>query len=876
MDINRLLKFYEKKLGTEFDKDDPFLIKYDKNKNSVFDKNEMEILANDLRKFSNIDFDENNISSCEYVQLYNSIVDKEHREYDATKLGENLEIAVSMSEIEDYEKNFRKQGVQNNIGTNTFKFTKEEKTKVQKYINNPKYKTYFSNITLKSLAKLDEKKMSQFDTLFEELSEKNFINYDNAINIVKIFDEVEDEKELNYATNLLKKGVDGFYVTSILKQKENRRELLDTIIEKLSVDEKNFNSNSEGIAKLIDGSDEKFDRVTKFIERKNNLLTLDNILKINQLCEIETKDFDRVFELIETKSFDKIDADRISSIADLDEPEFQKAKEIFINPDYDKFPIKPLINLDENRRLKIKSIVEKDGTSRNIRYLDKLCKLKDKEISEIEKLQKVDLRGEPMNLGFALELLNCPPEGLEKIQPLNTPESKIFEETLVFMAKANDDTLNQFVANHPQYNYYTNFSKGTLDINIPVSPDAEIKTQTPQITNKMSYNLHTKSFEAVNSDIETHNGTKTIKSTNDNKIQEIEYERIAAGKARADFIKRQEIKNYDNFGNLIKTEKYEPGEIAGIANITEIDASGNVKILQKSTKDKNGNIKIKKDFSSPEGVRTLFNSVEDEMGNKRSNYKIIDKDGNVLLDRVQTFKILGENKFQSSLNGRYWDIEYSDDKIIIKDSQNGKTSEILLSEKFKGNQEAFKNIIKHMSAEQLLIMNTGKLDILEYPEIINGMYSSEKTNNAFWQTPDNKIYLGENTFTPTQQEFLQHNRSILAHEYGHFIDTTSKELYGTSISDNEAIQKIFKEEYQAFRKSATAEEEKFIGYFSGTEGGGPNEHVAESNLLINSNPSRLTETRAYYFQRNFPRTVAADAQEIEKIEQKAIEDSNLK
>ena len=71
---------------------------------------------------------------------------------------------------------------------------------------------------------------------------------------------------------------------------------------------------------------------------------------------------------------------------------------------------------------------------------------------------------------------------------------------------------------------------------------------------------------------------------------------------------------------------------------------------------------------------------------------------------------------------------------------------------------------------------------------------------------------------------------------------------------------------------ATTEEEGFVEYFTGSMQGefrAAEERVAETNMLLHSNPNEQIAKRAYYFQRYFPRTIAAISQEISKIEQKA-------
>lgn len=876
MDISRLLKFYEKKIGAGFDKNDPFLVKYDKNKNSVFDKEEMDALKNDLQKYAGIDFDEKNISNSEYVQLYNSKVDKEHKEYNMNNLGRELENSVRESELKDSEQSQMEQPTHSEFTEETPELTPEEEARVAKYKNSEKYAGCLSKRDYPIIAKFDDKRLEQFESLLEILAENDRLEAE-AFDVVALIDIINDEKDFDYAKKFLSNGMNTVDISYIMMYGPERHAIADLIVDKVAENTIPQENSSEGqlsfesISGLIEGSDEKIKRVTDFLERKGELFNSDNLVAINMLCESETKNFDRIYELLDSRTNENIgDPFRILAILDLDDSRFQKAKEIYANPDYDKIAITPLIDIDENKRARVKDIIENSQSS----YfgVTELCKLNDEQLSNLEKLKGLTLGGKQVELELLIKLSKCSPEGIEKVKQMDLPDSKISQEVMTLMAEANDDTLNNFIADHPDYIFVANLSKGILNIAKPLSGLNKTGIDT------MCYNLKTGSFEALNDNIETHNSTKVVKSTGENKIQEIEYERIASDGVRSNIVKNQEIKIYDNNGRLIKTEKYEPGVHDGVPNITEIDSKGNKKILQQSKRDKNGNLKIEKNFTSPEGVQTQFQSVEDDLGNKRSVYKITDKDGNVLMNRVQSFKVLGENKFQSTLNDRSWEIEYTDDKISIKDLNSGNTSEIPIGEKFQGNKEAFKNIIKTMSAEQLLIMNISDVDIMEFPEVFDGIADTEYQNNAYWRSNENKIYLGETSFTPTQQSFLERNRSTLAHEYGHFIDHSAERLNGRSISENETIRKIFQEECAAFRETATSEEEKFIDYFTGTMQGidrGSQEQVAETNLFLHNNSTKQTATRGYYLQRNFPRTVAAIAEEIEKIEQQALEKADM-
>ena len=114
---------------------------------------------------------------------------------------------------------------------------------------------------------------------------------------------------------------------------------------------------------------------------------------------------------------------------------------------------------------------------------------------------------------------------------------------------------------------------------------------------------------------------------------------------------------------------------------------------------------------------------------------------------------------------------------------------------------------------------------------------------------------------------------VTVHEFGHYIDSTAGQLESGCISSLDKINEVFQKEYEEFKKVATSEEEGFIDYFTGTIQGADRaaeERVAEANMLLHANPAEQLATRAYYFQRYFPRTIAIIAEEISKVEQQAI------
>lgn len=866
MDLDKLLKFYEAKINTKYNDDDVFLKKYDKKRNSVFDKKEFELLKKDLSKYAGIDFNEEQISDDEFLQLYNSKVDKKDRIYSLVEFGDKLKKELNGGKdpaieellllVEDF--------------ASDMELTPEEKAVTEKYANNEKIQAELSPHELKMIAKLDDKQRERLDKILSA-SIKD-VDISSLINVVKLTPEEKNE----YAKELISKGLDPTYITDIIDITPERQTMLNNIIEKLydynkyydEIDKDIVYEKSNFITDLVVGNDEKFEKLTKFMNVSGDKLTSANLCHISSLCDNTTEEnFDKVLELIEAKGSDYINSWRISGVVNQQGADYEKAKELYLNPEYDNLELYPLIKLDKEMQEQIKDYMKNaEKIEEFVPYPDyeKLCKLSKEEFKRLQELSGEKLYDKPLDTRTLVGLAKCSKEGYDKMKKVILSDVKLPLDVLVFMAEANDDMLNNFLKEHSICEFRVNDYKKTIDIFNQEGKEKVIR-----------YNQKVHGFDAVITDSDDHTSEKVLNNTKQNRSQTISYKRIPSGYGeRSDIITNQQIDTYDNNGSLLKTEKYEQSNLSGVPNITEIYADGTQKILQKSSLDKNGTLKVEKDFLSPDGTRTRIQSIEDEMGNRRSIYNITDKHGNVLLNRVKMFTVLSENKFQSSLNGQSHEIEYKDNEIIIKDMQTGKVSTIPLDEKIRADKnETFLNIIKKMSAEQLMVMKLNDINKFEYAS--DELYDKTYVNNATWRPKEKEIFIGKTTFTPTQKDFIQRNFSVMCHEYGHYIDWTAKEQSSSTISNNAALMKIFKEEHDAFLQIATSEEERFMDYLSGTlqgEGRGAEERVAETNMLLQTETSEQGATRAYYLQRYFPRTVAAIAEEIGKIEQKALEE----
>ena len=303
----------------------------------------------------------------------------------------------------------------------------------------------------------------------------------------------------------------------------------------------------------------------------------------------------------------------------------------------------------------------------------------------------------------------------------------------------------------------------------------------------------------------------------------------------------------DKNGKPIYYEYYSPSDISGVFDVRVRDvATGKTKILSSGKVDKETGIKtVEKDMTSNDGTRTQYHYEDDPQGNRIIDYKITDKDGNVLMNDKQTFEVINENKFVSSHNGKVYDIEFSGDNLTVKSRNDGVTTEIELNKLItaQSDKAMLVGLMKQMPAEELIALD----------KHVNHLESlKDKLRSNFSSPLDNRLQVGDDI-------------SILEHELGHSKHETPIGQY--VIEASPTIQKVYDAELKAFKKTATKEEQKFIDYFIDPNShkskawldiGTMRETIAESNSLLNNYyHSPELAIRAQYLQQHFPKTIAA-------------------
>lgn len=297
----------------------------------------------------------------------------------------------------------------------------------------------------------------------------------------------------------------------------------------------------------------------------------------------------------------------------------------------------------------------------------------------------------------------------------------------------------------------------------------------------------------------------------------------------------------DKNGNEVRKEYLEPSCVNGVLNIKYIMPNGSEKIISKADFDeKTGITTIKKNLTSLDGTKTEYISKEDKNGNKKSKYKITDKNGNVLLDKTSSLKKLDENKFISTENDKKYEITIDEKNLNIKDLNSNENTNINLEKFIDNNKEVVVNLLKKAPATELIALSKTTKTIQNVDDVKSSFNRSEKT-----------LKTGENL-------------SSLLHELGHAKDfiniseSNSDNWYKKgAISNNKNVVKTFEEEKELFNKSFPTTQREHINYFIEDEFG-LSEAVAESNMLLNYHcTDDLTVIRAHYLQQYFPKTIAS-------------------
>lgn len=304
----------------------------------------------------------------------------------------------------------------------------------------------------------------------------------------------------------------------------------------------------------------------------------------------------------------------------------------------------------------------------------------------------------------------------------------------------------------------------------------------------------------------------------------------------------------DNQGNLLYIEKYvESKDAPEKYNIVRTDASGREWIVGLVEHSESGNLVIEKSLQGTDGTKTDYFYSESPKGERLSVTKITDKDGKVLLNNSQKFRVIDGNHFQSVENGETYDIQFSEDKIVVK-KDNGETVELKIDDP-NAKTYIHSNIVPLLkNLPGSILMDIDKVSLSEIGVGINNV----APDNAHFDFNKNIVSMSENVFA-NGKEF------VLLHELGHMKDLDSKDR----IANNQELVKIFNNEFVDFSRNQSSMEADAISYLTTRVAGhgGLEEMVAETNAFLYSNNKwDAVEQRGQYLQQYFPKSFAKIAE----------------
>ena len=313
----------------------------------------------------------------------------------------------------------------------------------------------------------------------------------------------------------------------------------------------------------------------------------------------------------------------------------------------------------------------------------------------------------------------------------------------------------------------------------------------------------------------------------------------------------------DKLGNIKRREYTAPSEIKGVLDSFYVDVQGNKVQVSEGHYDKNTGITtVKKNMESLDGTKTTYLYEDDPQGNRISEYKIVDKNGNVLLNKNSTFEVIDENHFVSTCNDDKYDITVDEHNISVQNMKNpDRKAVISIDKSIEGDKTAILKSLKSMPGEELF----------KVAESTKKLVGNDDVLSSYYMPQDKSIHSGSDLF-------------VILHELGHArdmnkIDTSSDEAVlktmSETIRESSDVKKTFEEEKTAFTKAFPEAQREHIDYFINSvthyagETGGLGETIAESNALLTTPKSHeILAMRSQYLQQYFPKTIALMAEKL--------------
>ncbi|HPT40852.1 MAG TPA: hypothetical protein PLG15_00530 [Candidatus Gastranaerophilaceae bacterium] len=287
----------------------------------------------------------------------------------------------------------------------------------------------------------------------------------------------------------------------------------------------------------------------------------------------------------------------------------------------------------------------------------------------------------------------------------------------------------------------------------------------------------------------------------------------------------------NNVGEIIESFYLQKSSVAGVYNLNYKDKQNKLINYCKALKDKNGNVIIKKNIRGNNNVKTQYYYIKTPSGSRKQLYRIIDENGETLLNKTNIFEVINDNKSFTNINGRKYTTEIVDNSVIINNINTGEVLSYNIDDIIENKRAETIAFFKKINAEDIITMI--------------------KNKTKFFYVADDYL----SGYSPTANVIsCRDNLFSFGHELGHTKVTSE-------ILNDEKLLKIFSEEQLLFKNASTLLQQNHLNYFTETSDRTPksnlHELIAETNAILNTYQSNSCfGIRAHYLQQYFPKTIA--------------------